>query len=134
MENTKLNAIIAIPSLNPGGLDAAVGAHFGHCDCYTLVNLEDNQVKDTKVIPGVPHAQGGCLVPVQYLAQNGAQVLIAGGMGFRPLMGFQQVGIKVFHGGQNEIIKDAVNAFIAGELPEFGQQHTCGGGGGQMHG
>ena len=26
---------IAIPSVQPGGLDAEVGAHFGHCDLYT---------------------------------------------------------------------------------------------------
>ena len=32
---------IAIPSVLPGGLEAQVGAHFGHCDCYTLVDVED---------------------------------------------------------------------------------------------
>ena len=36
---------IAIPSVQPGGLDAEVGAHFGHCDLYTLVDVDDNNQK-----------------------------------------------------------------------------------------
>jgi predicted Fe-Mo cluster-binding NifX family protein len=69
------------------------------------------------------------------LAEKGAKALIAGGMGLRPLMGFNQVGIDVFFGGQVLNVGDAVTAFIKGELPQFGQEHTCGGGGGQpFHG
>ena len=133
MENTELNAIIAIPSLDPGGLNAALSEHFGHSDYFTLVTLENSEIKDTKTIPGIPHEQGGCMAPVQYLAQNGVHIMIAGGMGFRPLMGFQQVGIKVFHCGQARTIKDAVEAFATGQLQEFGQQHTCGGAGHGHH-
>jgi len=32
---------IAIPSSLPGGLQAQVGAHFGHCDVYTMIDVED---------------------------------------------------------------------------------------------
>lgn len=39
---------IAIPSVLPGGLEAQVGAHFGHCDCYTLVDVEDGAVVKSK--------------------------------------------------------------------------------------
>ena len=125
-----MKTIVAIPSSNPGGLDAGLGAHFGHCDLYTLVAVEDSQVKDVKVIPNVPHQQGGCMAPVQYLAAQGARALIAGGMGLRPLMGFQQVGIDVYYGGAAQSVGEAVNAFVAGQLPQFGHEHTCGGGGG----
>ena len=40
---------IAIPSVLPGGLEAQVGAHFGHCDCYTLVDVEDGAVVKSEV-------------------------------------------------------------------------------------
>lgn len=123
-----MNTIVAIPSSSPGGLEAALGAHFGHCDLYTLVAVEAGQVKDVKVIPNMPHQQGGCMAPVQYLATQGAKALIAGGMGLRPLMGFQQVGIDVYYGGNARSVGEAVNAFVAGRLPQFGQEHTCGGG------
>lgn len=127
-----MNTIVAVPSTYPGGLDCGIGAHFGHCDLYTLVTLEDNQIKDVKVIPNVPHEQGGCMAPVSYLAQNRVRVLIAGGMGMRPLMGFQQVGIDVFYGGQAQTVGQAVQALMDGQLPQFSQEYTCGGGGGQM--
>ncbi|HBD07962.1 MAG TPA: dinitrogenase iron-molybdenum cofactor biosynthesis protein, partial [Syntrophobacteraceae bacterium] len=79
------NAIVAIPSSHPGGLEAALGAHFGHCDLYTLVSIADGKVQEVRTLPNVPHQQGGCMAPVNHLAENGVQVLIAGGMGMRPL-------------------------------------------------
>jgi len=121
--------LIAIPSGNPGGLEAPLGAHFGHCDLYTLVTVENGTVSDVSVIPNIPHQQGGCMAPVQYLAQKGVKQLISGGMGLRPLMGFNQVGIKVLHGGMSRTVGEAVQSAIEGKLTEFQQNHTCGGGG-----
>ena len=123
-----MSTIIAIPSENPGGLDANLGAHFGHCDLYTLVTVDDGEVKEVNVIPNVPHQQGGCMAPVQHLAQNGVNQLIAGGMGLRPLMGFNQVGIEVYHGGGAANVGEAIQAMLDGRLPQFSQEHTCGGG------
>lgn len=120
---------LAVPSSVPGGLDAALGAHFGHCDLYTLVEVMDGEVQKVRILPNVPHQQGGCMAPVNHLAQNGVNILIAGGMGMRPLMGFNQVGIDVFHGAGVQTVGDAVKAFLDGSLPRFGREFTCGGGG-----
>lgn len=122
--------LIAVPSEHPGGLDAPVGQHFGHCDMYTLIAVENGAIGDVSTIPNVPHQQGGCMAPVQYLAGKGVQQLIAGGMGFRPLMGFNQVGIEVYYGGGARTVGEAVQAAIEGKLMQFRQEHTCGGGGG----
>lgn len=124
-----MTGLVALPSNAPGGMDAGLGAHFGHCDLYTLVEVEDGQIKDTKVVPNVPHQQGGCMAPVQYLAGQGVKMLIAGGMGMRPLMGFNQVGIDVYFGGNSATVNEAVQALLQGSLPRFTQQFTCGGGG-----
>jgi predicted Fe-Mo cluster-binding NifX family protein len=121
---------VAIPSNHPGGLDSPLGAHFGHCDLYTVVDVTDGQIGNVRILPNVPHQQGGCMAPVNHLAQNGVHVLIAGGMGMRPLMGFQQVGINVFYGGGVQTVGDAVNAFLQGHLQPFTTDFTCGGGGG----
>ena len=121
--------VIAVPSEHPGGLNAGIGAHFGHCDLYTLVSVEDDAIGDVSIIPNVPHQQGGCMAPVQYLAGQGVQRLIAGGMGLRPLMGFNQVGIAVYHGGEARTVGEAVQAALENRLPQFSQEHTCGGGG-----
>ena len=126
-----MKTIIAVPSSMPGGLDASLGAHFGHCDLYTLVTVNEEGIESVEVIPNVPHQQGGCMAPVQYLAGKGTRKLIAGGMGLRPLMGFNQVGIEVYFGGDAATVGEAVGALIDGKLPQFSQQHTCGGGGQQ---
>jgi len=119
---------IAIPSELPGGLDAAVGQHFGHCDIYTIVEARGEEILSVRTLPNVPHQQGGCMAPVNHLAQNGVNVLIAGGMGMRPLMGFQQVGIQVFHGSGAPTVGQAVHALLMGSLPTFSTEFTCGGG------
>lgn len=125
------DVIVAIPSSHPGGLSAALGAHFGHCDLYTLVKISDGKIAEVTTLPNVPHQQGGCMAPVNHLAQNGVQVLIAGGMGMRPLMGFNQVGIDVLYGGGARTVGDAVNDLLNGKLQRFTSEFTCGGGGGQ---
>lgn len=122
------NARIAIPSTLPGGLEAGVGAHFGHCDLYTIVDVKEGQVAEVSTLPNVPHAQGGCLAPVNYLAQNGVTLLISGGMGLRPLMGFNQAGIEVYRGAEAPSVDAAVKALLRGDLQRFSREHTCGGG------
>jgi predicted Fe-Mo cluster-binding NifX family protein len=126
--------IVAIPSTHPGGLESALGAHFGHCDLYTLVKINDGKVQEIVTLPNVPHEQGGCMAPVKHLAQNGVKVLIAGGMGMRPLMGFNQVGIDVLHGGSAQTVGEAVDALLKGSLQRFTVESTCGGGGSILKG
>jgi predicted Fe-Mo cluster-binding NifX family protein len=123
------SSLVAVPSELPGGLESPIGAHFGHCDIYTLVSIEDGQIQHVDVVPNVPHQQGGCMAPVQYLAEKGVNQLIAGGMGLRPLMGFNQVGIEVYYGGNVATVGEAVQSIIDGKLTQFRQEHTCGGGG-----
>lgn len=120
--------VIAIPSEMPGGLDAAVGQHFGHCDIYTIVEAKGEEIISVSTLPNMPHQQGGCMAPVNHLATNGVNVLIAGGMGMRPLMGFQQVGVRVFMGANAPSVGHAVQAFLQGRLPAFTTEFTCGGG------
>ena len=63
-------------------------------------------------------------------AINCVQVLIAGGMGMRPLMGFNQVGIEVLFGNGAQTVGEAVEALLNSGLPRFTTEFTCGGGGG----
>ena len=125
-------ARIAIPSALPGGLSAEVGAHFGHCEVYTLVELKEGLISQVSTLPPVPHEQGGCLAAVNHLAGKGVTVLIAGGMGLRPLLGFNQAGIEVYRGTGIPSVEAAVKALIHGELERFTREFTCQGG--QHHG
>jgi predicted Fe-Mo cluster-binding NifX family protein len=126
--------LIAIPSEAPGGLTAGVAAHFGHCDAFTLVILENKEIKDVKVLPNQGHEQGGCMAPVMLLKNQGVDTMMAGGMGMRPLAGFQQVGITVYYNEGAGTVGDAVKLIAQGQARAFGKAQTCGGGGGNCGG
>jgi FKBP-type peptidyl-prolyl cis-trans isomerase 2/predicted Fe-Mo cluster-binding NifX family protein len=121
--------LVAVPSKSPGGLDATIADHFGHCDAFTLVQIDNDQVGEATVLQNPGHGEQGCMGPVMLLKNKGAEALVAGGMGARPLGGFQQEGITVFHKGEATTVREAVEGIIAGTSKPFAQQHTCGGGG-----
>ena len=121
---------IAVPSVEMGGLDGQRSGHFGHCDVFTLVDVEDGEIKQVTTIQNQGHVQGGCMVPVNILAEQGVNALIVGGIGMRPLMGFRQVGIDVYHDETRPDIRPVVEDLIAGKLPVIGDNQVCGGGGG----
>jgi len=122
---------IAVPSNGEGGLDGTRAGHFGHCDTFTFIDVEDSEIKEVTTLKNEGHAQGGCMVPVNLLADHNVKALIVGGIGMRPLMGFKQVGIDVFHDDQRPEIKPVVEDLITGKLTEIQNNQVCGGGGGQ---
>ena len=123
------NGRIAIPSNGQGGLDGTRSGHFGHCDVFTFVDVENGKIKEVSVLQNQEHAQGGCMVPVNLLADNRVTALVVGGIGMRPLMGFKQVGIDVYHDDQRAEIGPVVEDLIAGKLQEITNDQVCGGGG-----
>ncbi len=126
------NGRIAIPSMEKGGLDGTRSGHFGHCDVFTFVDVEGGEIKEVLTVANQEHAQGGCMVPVNLLADNNVNALIVGGIGMRPLMGFNQVGIDVYYDMTRVEIRPVVEDLIAGKLPLITNDQVCGGGGGQV--
>ena len=128
------NGRIAVPSNGSGGLDGMRAGHFGHCDVFTCIDVENGEIKDVSIVQNEEHVQGGCMVPVNLLASHNVDALVVGGIGMRPLMGFRQAGIDVYHDSERPEIKPVVEDLIAGKLPEIRNDQVCGGGGGQMRG
>jgi predicted Fe-Mo cluster-binding NifX family protein len=122
---------IAVPSMENGGLDGQRAGHFGHCDVFTLIDVKDGKIEQVTILGNKEHVQGGCMVPVNLLSENKVNALIVGGIGMRPLMGFRQVGINVYHDATRPEIRPVVEDLIAGKLPVIDDNQVCGGGGGQ---
>ena len=127
------NGRIAIPSVGNGGLGGERSGHFGHCDVFTFIDVENGTIKEVSIIQNQEHVQGGCMVPVNLLAGHKVNALIVGGIGMRPLMGFKQVGIDVYHDDQRVEIKPVVEDLIAGKLQMIEENQVCGGGGGAVN-
>lgn len=101
---------IAIP-LAEGKLTA----HFGHCASFALVDVDTETKKILKREDiAAPEHQPGLLPP--WLAERGANVIIAGGMGSRAQELFAAQGIKVLVGAGAETPEKLVNDYLAGTL------------------
>ena len=122
------NGRISVPSIGSGGLDGQRSGHFGHCDVFTLIDVVEGQIQSVSTLKNGDHVQGGCMVPVNLLADHKVDALIVGGIGMRPLMGFRQVGIDVYYDDQRPDIRPVVEDLIAGKLPRIGDDQVCGGG------
>ena len=91
-------------------------AHFGHCQEFALVEVEDNEIKKKETLVPPPHEPG---VLPKWLHDLGTNVIIAGGMGARALDLFAQNDIKVIVGAPaltpEELIKQYLDdTLVAG--------------------
>lgn len=91
---------------------AQVSGHFGHCEGFTLYDVQDGKVAGKKVIPNPGHRPG--FLPV-FLHEQGATVILAGGMGQGARDLFKQNATEVITGVTGEA-DDAVARYLSGEL------------------
>lgn len=123
-EENQATVRVAVPCETPGGLEARRSGHFGRCDCFAVVDVVDGKVGEVEILHNAPHTEGGCMAPVLLLAEHKVDAIIVDGIGGRPLMGFNQVGIAV-HAGVGGDVQTAVDAFIQGGLPVVGPESAC---------
>ncbi|MBN2399597.1 MAG: P-loop NTPase [Candidatus Aminicenantes bacterium] len=107
-ENTNMK--IAIPLA-----DGKLSAHFGHCERFTLIEVDPAEKKILKRedLEAPPHEPG--LLP-KWLAERGANLIIAGGMGQRAQNLFCEHGIEVVIGAPAETPENLVSSYLAGTL------------------
>ncbi|QTA93548.1 Dinitrogenase iron-molybdenum cofactor domain-containing protein [Desulfonema magnum] len=88
-------------------------AHFGHCQEFALIDVEENDIKNKEIVIPPPHEPG---VLPKWLHDQGADVIIAGGMGQRAVQLFDQAGIKVIIGAPVEEPETLIKHFLNNTL------------------
>lgn len=116
---------LAVPTMGKGGLECERSGHFGHCDCFTIVTLEQGEIKDVSILENPPHEEGGCLRPVKLLADLEVDALLAAGMGANPLRGFKQAGITVYFENQTPQVGEAVRIVAENKAPVMDANQAC---------
>jgi predicted Fe-Mo cluster-binding NifX family protein len=96
-----------------------VAPHFGRCEAYTLVDIHNRKVTRRECIPNPGHEPG--FLP-GYLAERGVSCIVAGGMGPRAQMLFDQERIETIVGVSCSV-EEAVNGHIQGTLT--GKDSLC---------
>ena len=93
-----------------------VSGHFGHCEGFTMYDVDNIEVKGKEFVPNPGHKPG--FLPV-FLKEKKADVIIAGGMGATAQDLFVENGIEVVVGAQGNT-DDVVQMYIAGGLKSSG--------------
>ena len=75
--------------------DGKLTAHFGHCQEFAIIEVEENEITKKETLVPPPHEPG---VLPSWLHSLGANVIIAGGMGGRAIDLFKQNDINVIIG------------------------------------
>ncbi len=117
-------AMVAVPA--PGPTDRAtriavpvtagvLASHFGHCEAFALFDVEADgkSLGPQRLLPPPPHEPG--TFP-QWLREQGATVIIAGGMGSRAQSLFTQHGIQVVVGASARVPEALAADYLGGRL------------------
>lgn len=100
---------IAIPTM-----DEKLCRHFGHCDVFTIFEIDsNNQIIDCKKEIPPPHEPG---VLPKWLGSLNVDVIIAGGMGMRAQQLFSENNVKVVVGAEADKPEDIINAYLTDTL------------------
>lgn len=93
-----------------------VARHFGHCENFIFFDTADGKINAENSVPNPGHRPG--FLP-NFLADNGAEVVIAGGMGGGAVDIFNERNVEVIVGATGDA-RTAVEAYLKGELKSTG--------------
>jgi Mrp family chromosome partitioning ATPase/predicted Fe-Mo cluster-binding NifX family protein len=93
--------------------EGKLASHFGHCEQFAFVETQNGEIKGTELRTPPPHEPG---VLPQWLHQQGADVIIAGGMGSRAKELLNQNGIDVVVGAPTDTPESLARQYLSGSL------------------
>ena len=99
---------IAVPTA-----DGMLCNHFGHCEKFVLLDVHGAEIQNRTEVTPPPHEPG---VLPRWLADQGVQMVIAGGMGQRAISLFEERGIRVLTGAPPEEPQSLVRRYLEGTL------------------
>jgi predicted Fe-Mo cluster-binding NifX family protein/MinD-like ATPase involved in chromosome partitioning or flagellar assembly len=106
----KVTMRIAIPVT-----DGKLSAHFGHCEEFAIVDVDEQTKQITNVAKLQPPAHEPGVLP-RWLGEQNTDVIIAGGMGQRAQQLFAQNNIKVVVGASDQPPEELVSAYLNNTL------------------
>ena len=95
--------------------DGKLSAHFGHCEEFAVVDVDEQTRQIANVAKLLPPAHEPGALP-KWLGEQNADVIIAGGMGQRAQQLFAQNNIKVVVGASGQLPEELVSAYLNNTL------------------
>jgi predicted Fe-Mo cluster-binding NifX family protein/MinD-like ATPase involved in chromosome partitioning or flagellar assembly len=114
-EEVSIKKEVAVMKIALPVAQGKLAMHFGHCETFALIDVDEKTKKILKQesVPAPEHQPG--LLPA-WLHEQGANIIIAGGMGSRAQSLFAQHGIRVEVGAPSEAPEKIVTDYLNGSL------------------
>lgn len=89
--------------------------HFGHCEQFAMIDVdeENSEIQKVEYLTPPPHEPG--ILP-KWISEQGAGIVITGGIGVKAQNLFQGYGVKVITGAQTATPEDLVKQYLQGSL------------------
>ncbi len=120
------NMKIVIPTA-----DGRLCLHFGHCESFTFAEVNPETKEILSIEAKIPEEGISCQ-SASWISEQGANIVLAGGMGARPLGIFSQNGVRVISGCPELSVEELVQKYLnsnleTGENSCEGEHSHCGG-------
>ncbi len=107
---------VAVPVIEPEGMQSELSDHFGMANDFAVFEYENGEVSDLKYISNDP-SKKGAINNGQFLADNDVRMVLAGSIGPHMLTVLLDKGVRVFKGAAGTL-QDVIEDFKAGMLTE----------------
>lgn len=94
-------------------LEGKLSSHFGHCEQFAFIQTKNGKITGSEMQTPPGHEPG---VLPRWLHEQGANVIIAGGLGDQAQQLLRQNGIEVIIGAPMDSPESLVNQYLAGVL------------------
>ena len=112
---------ICIPVEGKSGWDERICEHFGRAPAYALIDLEKMELD---FIENISDHFGGTKKPPEIIADTGANIVLACGMGPMAMNMLFEKGLKVYC-GISGTVKESFEAFQNGKLSLATSELAC---------
>lgn len=106
---------IAVSADDDRGLDSVVSPHFGRCPYFVLVDMKDREVKQVQTVANPFYGNHRPGQVPGFIHEQGADVMLTGGMGGRAIAFFQQYGVEAVTGAYGTV-RTALEQYLGGQL------------------
>ena len=93
-----------------------VSGHFGHCEGFTMYNIEGDKVVNSEFVPNPGHKPG--FLPM-FLKEKDVDIIISGGMGGSAQQLFRNNNIEVIVGAEGDC-DNIIVSYLKGEIKSTG--------------
>lgn len=93
--------------------EGKLSSHFGHCKQFAFIEIQNGQIAKTEML--IPPAHEPGVLP-QWLSEQGADIVIAAGMGERAQQLLEKSGIEVIIGAPMDSPASLTKRYLSGTL------------------